>query len=94
MNDLFEPIEDLKFQKLFDIDKSLYQESRFLRDIRYRYNKLGFLSVNQINAFKKTVNDLKDPKKREEYEHKKRIKKKKKESLRLTSKEKKMLGLE
>ena len=101
MKDLFEPIDDPKMAKMFDIPKNLYEESNFLRDIRYKYNMLGFLSERQEAAFKKVSKEMQDPKKKaawekkiKEKEEKRKEKEKKKSANRLTPDEKKMLGLE
>ncbi len=59
-------ITDPKFKKLFNIDPKFYEVSGFLRDIRYQYSKYHNLTEKQIAAFKKVVDELKNPKKKEE----------------------------
>ncbi len=56
-----EEITDKKY-KFLDIEEQLYNKSRFLRNIRVSYNRYKELSEKQIEAFKKTVKDLKNPK--------------------------------
>lgn len=92
-----EPVTDAKLKKLFDIPKEMYLDSYFLRDVRRKYNMLGFITERQEEAFKNTVKELKDPKKREEWlkkQEEKSSKKKKKEKAILTDEERRMLGLE
>jgi len=45
-----------------NIDKKLYEKSRFLRNIRQAYLMYHELTKKQIDAFKKTIKDLKTPK--------------------------------
>lgn len=59
-------IEDSEMKKLFDIPEEFYKQNMFLRDIKIKYLKFGNLSENQINAFKKTVNELNEIKKSKE----------------------------
>ncbi len=97
MKDLFEPVENKKMQKLFDIPKNLYEESYFLRDVRRKYNMFGNLSEKQVEVFKRVANDLQDPQKRKEYEEKKRQnaeRKQKRGKSILTEEERRMLGLD
>ncbi len=56
-------IENPKFKKLFDIDPCFYEQSNFLRDIRYQYSLYHNLTEKQVNAFKKVVHEFKNPKK-------------------------------
>ncbi len=98
MKQLFEePIDNPKYEKLFNIPKELYLGSYFLRDIRRKYNMLGFVTERQESAFKRTVKEMQDPKKQAEWakkqEEKASKKKTEKKSL-LTDEEKRMLGLE
>ncbi|RLE46410.1 hypothetical protein DRJ25_04215 [Candidatus Woesearchaeota archaeon] len=53
-------ISDPKMKKLFDIPEEFYRKNAFLRDIKISYLRYGQLSERQIEAFKKTVKDLKD----------------------------------
>jgi len=59
-----EEIEDKKF-KFLKLDKKVYEKSRFLRSIRQNYLMYKELTKKQIDAFKKTVKDLKAGKKTE-----------------------------
>ena len=59
MKRIDKPIKSLKFKKLFDIPRKLYEQSLFLRNIKESYLRFDNLSEKQINAFKKVVNDLK-----------------------------------
>ena len=62
MKQIGEPIEDVKMKKFFSIPKKLYEQSLFLRNIKQAYIRFGSLSDKQIDAFKKTVKDLKKAK--------------------------------
>ena len=97
MKDLFEPIENKKMQRLFEVPKKLYEESYFLRDVRRKYNMFGNISDKQIEVFKRVVKDLQDPIKQKEYAEKRKAKaerKKKRSASLLTVEERRMLGLE
>ena len=48
-----------------NVDTKLYEQSRFLRNIRDAYQRYEGLTDKQITAFKKTVEDLRNPKKKE-----------------------------
>jgi len=52
-------IDDKKFAKMFDIPIEWYKENSFLRSIRYQYGRFGGLTERQIEAFKKTVKEMK-----------------------------------
>jgi hypothetical protein len=65
MKQINQEIEDPKMKKFFDHPKSLYEKSSFLRNIKQAYIRFGNLSEKQVEAFKKTVKDLKNPKKEE-----------------------------
>lgn len=60
MKKRWNPIENKKYKALFNIDDKLYEENSFLRSVRDYYNKFGKLSQKQINAFKKTVKEIKN----------------------------------
>ncbi|PIZ50748.1 hypothetical protein COY27_06050 [Candidatus Woesearchaeota archaeon CG_4_10_14_0_2_um_filter_33_13] len=62
MKKLNKPIEDPKFKKMFDLPTELYEKSSFLRNIKEAYLRFGNLTEKQIEAFKKTVKDLKENK--------------------------------
>ncbi len=53
-------IKDPKMRKMFDIPEGFYRENSFLRDIKIKYLKYGRLSDKQIEAFRKTVKEMKD----------------------------------
>lgn len=53
-----EEITDKKY-KFLNISKELYEQSRFLRNIRQSYIRYKELTEKQIDAFKKTVKDVK-----------------------------------
>ena len=55
-------IKDPKMKALFDIPEEYYKENLFLRNIKSNYLRFGKLSEKQIEAFKKTVQKLKDKK--------------------------------
>lgn len=57
-------IKDPKIKKLFDIPEEFYKKNSFLRNIKINYLKYKSLTDKQIEAFKKTVKELKegDPK--------------------------------
>ena len=59
MKQINQPIQDVTFKKLFDIDQKLYEESAFLRSIKSNYLRFGSLSEKQIEVFKKVVAELK-----------------------------------
>ena len=60
MKQINQPIQDEAFQKMFDIDKELYEQSAFLRSIKSNYLRFGSLSEKQIETFKKVVSELKN----------------------------------
>ena len=59
-DDFNQPIKDKKMQQLFDIPEQFYIDNMFLRDIKMKYIKFGELSEKQIEAFKKTVEKMKE----------------------------------
>lgn len=61
-NELKGEIKDKKMKKLFDIPEEFYEKNSFLRDIKINYLKFGKLTEKQIEAFKKTVEKMKNPK--------------------------------
>ena len=65
MKQIDQPIDDPKFKKMFDVPASLYEQSNFLRKIKESYIRFGSLSEKQIDAFKKTVEEMKSGKKTE-----------------------------
>jgi len=55
-------ITDPEMKKLFDIPEEFYKRNSFLRDIKINYLRFGKLSERQIEAFKKTVKEMKEGK--------------------------------
>ena len=53
-------IKNKKYKKLFDVPKEVYSKSYFLRNVREYYTRFGKLSEKQVEAFKKTVEKLKN----------------------------------
>jgi len=49
-------------KKLFDIPEEFYKENVFLRNIKVNFIRYESLTDNQINAFKKTVDEMKKEK--------------------------------
>ena len=60
MKSFASPVTDPKFIKLFDIPQEIYEQSSFLRDVRYQYGRFGNLSEKQVTAFQKVVKELTD----------------------------------
>jgi len=57
-------ITDPAMKKFFDIPEEHYRMNSFLRSIKINYMRYGSLTDNQKDAFKKTVEKLKEvPKK-------------------------------
>ena len=54
-------ISDPKMKKLFNVPEDFYRQSSFLRSIKSGYLRFGKLSDKQIEAFKNTVERLKNP---------------------------------
>jgi len=46
-------------KKMFDIPEEFYKKNGFLRSIKSNYLKYGKLTEKQIDAFKKTVKEMK-----------------------------------
>ncbi len=59
MKEVQEPLEDAALAKLFDIPLAWYEQNSFLRSIRYQYGRFGRLTDKQLEAFKKTLKDMK-----------------------------------
>jgi DNA-directed RNA polymerase subunit RPC12/RpoP len=53
-------ITDPEMKTMFDIPEEMYQKSNFLCDIKIKYLRFGSLSERQIEAFNKTVKELKE----------------------------------
>ena len=59
MKRINQEIKSPKYKKLLDIPNKLYEKSAFLRNIKETYLRFDSLTPKQIEAFKKTVKDLK-----------------------------------
>lgn len=68
MKEINQPVKDPKMAKLLNIPDELYRKSSFLRNIKNSYLRFDNLTEKQIEAFKKTVKDLKDHKGSEDTE--------------------------
>ncbi len=53
-------ISNPEMKKMFKIPEDFYKQNSFLRDIKIKYLKYGALTDKQIEAFKKTVKELKE----------------------------------
>lgn len=53
-------VKDSKIEKMFDIPEEYYKRSMFLRDIKIKAIQYDELSEKQIEAFKKTVEKMKE----------------------------------
>lgn len=62
MKQLKQKITDPYYKKLFNIDPKLFEENDFLRSIKINYLRFEGLTDRQVEAFKRTVEELKDPK--------------------------------
>ena len=62
MKKIDQEIKDPKMKKLFDIPKNFYEENYFLRNIKEAFIRFENLSEKQIEAFKKTVKEMKEGK--------------------------------
>lgn len=62
---LEKPVVDKEYKKMLDINPKFYDESGFLRSIRMNYSRYGYLTDKQKEFFKKVVDELKNPKKKE-----------------------------
>lgn len=52
-------VKDPEMKKLFKIPIAFYRENAFLRSIKLNYLRYGNLSERQIEAFEKTVAEMK-----------------------------------
>ena len=66
MKQIFSQEVTAKKFDFLNLPKKTYEKSRFLRNIRQNYLMYKSLSKKQIDAFKKTVDDIKKGKNREE----------------------------
>jgi len=55
-------ITDPYYKKMFDIEPKFYEQNDFLRSIKINYLRFQGLTDRQVEAFKRTVEELKDPK--------------------------------
>jgi len=62
MKQLNQEVTDPEFKKMFDIDKDLYEQNSFLRDIKIKYIRFGQLSEKQIETFKRVAKEMKEAK--------------------------------
>ncbi len=60
MKVVVQPVKEASFKKLFDIPLDWYKENSFLRSVRYQYGRFNQLTEKQLEAFKKTVKELKE----------------------------------
>ena len=58
--DLNKEIRDPEMKKMFDIPEEFYRNNSFLRSIKMNYIRFEKLSEKQIEAFKKTVEKMKN----------------------------------
>ncbi|MFC1647913.1 hypothetical protein ACFL1B_00480 [Nanoarchaeota archaeon] len=63
--DLQGEIKDAKMKKLFNIPQEFYEKNMFLRNIKINYLRYGSLTDKQIEAFKKSVEKMKEEQKAE-----------------------------
>jgi hypothetical protein len=68
MKQLDQEIENPEYKKMFDIPKEFYAQSYFLRSIKENCIRFGSLSERQVEAFKRTVEEMKNPKPKMEEE--------------------------
>jgi hypothetical protein len=61
-DDLKKKIKDPKMAKMFAIPEQFYQENGFLRSIKVNYLRFENLSPKQIEAFQRTVAEMKKKK--------------------------------
>lgn len=64
MKEIQHPLEDDTLKKLFDIPMAWYEKNPFLRSVRYQYGRFGRLTDKQLEAFKKTLKDMKTQEKK------------------------------
>ena len=69
MKQLNQKVTDPEFKKMFEIDKELYEQSYFLRDIKIRYIRFGQLSEKQIETFKRVAKEMKEAKSPSQKDH-------------------------
>ncbi|HIJ11704.1 TPA: hypothetical protein HA278_06610 [Candidatus Woesearchaeota archaeon] len=60
MKKIDKPVKDAKYKKLLDIPREFYLENLFLRNIKESYLRFDKLSEKQIEAFERTVKEMKE----------------------------------
>ncbi len=68
MRQLDQEIENPEYKKMFDIPREFYVQSYFLRSIKENCIRFGSLSERQVEAFTRTVEEMKNPKPKVEEE--------------------------
>lgn len=58
-DDIHKPVKDPAMKKLFNLPEDFYVENSFLRTIKVNYLRFDKLTDKQIEAFKKTVEEMK-----------------------------------
>jgi len=61
-DELIQEIKDPKMKEMFNIPEEFYRTNPFLRSIKMNYIRFEKLSEKQIEAFKKTVEKMKEEK--------------------------------
>jgi len=62
-SELRKPIKNAKMKKMFNLPEEFYIENSFLRSIKMNYIRYENLTERQVEAFKKTVKEMKEEKK-------------------------------
>lgn len=65
MKEIEEPIEDEEMRAFFDIPRTFYEQTPFLRSIKKNYLRYEALTEKQREIFLKVVEELKSGKPRE-----------------------------
>ncbi|MBT4605105.1 hypothetical protein HOC01_05685 [archaeon] len=65
-------VDDPKLGPMFDIPTEYYEQNSFLRSIKKNYHRFENLTDKQVEAFKKTVQEMKDGTNRVQVEAKKK----------------------
>ncbi|MDO8628412.1 MAG: hypothetical protein Q7R56_01505 [Nanoarchaeota archaeon] len=74
LKEISKEVKDPKMKKLFAIPQEYYELSGFLRSIKRNYLRFENLTDKQLAAFKKTVQDFKKGKAREQLAAKAKLK--------------------
>ena len=59
------PIEDNEMKAFFNIPEDFYRQNAFLRSIKINYHRFKNLSDRQKDAFKRTVEEIKEARKKQ-----------------------------